>query len=537
MRPSAVRWLLGALAAVALAANIVLALQSWRGNQAHRAAAFATLNDLAGVALDRYTTAAEGWFRQLGNPLLFPVERPAGAPGSRLAELRDVIAITGERERDPCNCLPVAWGDPFFALEGGDGRQDIAVDRAGKRIAFPASLSTALELILGARDSTARLLLVPLEPAARRIIIATIAPARAGRPQVAYGVRLRDEVLASQVLAPAFGSVRMVPRLLSSDVTNAEYLSIVVKAPSGRVLYRSPIAHLSPYGDTLRLPARRGGLSYEAVLNPRYANQLVAGGIPKPPVGPIALTLAVTLIALFAVGWTAWWSLELARLRTDFTSSVSHELRTPLTQIRLSAETLLLGRVRSEGERQAALEGVVAEAARMQELVENVLHFARAERHLVRVRPVRIELKPVVEAAALDFAPIARQQGATVLCTVPRALTALADPIGLRQVLHNLLDNAVRYGPAGGTITIDASLEGTEVRVGVADDGRGIPHHERERVWRPFERLATVAETNTSGTGLGLAVVGELVRAMGGRCRIADRETGCRVDIFLPTGG
>ena len=537
MRPAAVRWLLGALAGAALAANVVLALQSWRGSQAHRLAALATLNDLAGVALDRYATAAEGWFRQLGSPLLFPTDRPAGEPSSRLADLRDIIAVTGQRERDPCRCLPIAWGDPYFALGAPGDRDNVVVDRTGRRIALPASLASAPALIEAAADSNARLLLVPVEADARRFLIGTIVSTRGERPRVVYGAMIRDEALVSQVFAPAFETVRLVPRLLPAGVGNADYVSVSVKAPSGRVLYRSPTAHRSSYGDTLRLPSRRGGLGYEAVLNPQFANRLVAGGIPKPPVGSIALTLAVTLLALFAVGWTAWRSLELARLRTDFTSSVTHELRTPLTQIRLSAETLLFGRARSEAEREAALGGVIAETTRMQELVENVLHFARAERRLLRVQPAPVELRPVVEEAARGFTPIAEQHGATVRWSVPLALTAFADPIALRQVLQNLLDNAVRYGPAGGTITIDASLEGAEVRIGVSDEGSGIPRHARARVWRPFERLATLAETNSTGTGLGLAVVRELVLAMGGRCLVADVKIGCRMDIFLPAGG
>jgi signal transduction histidine kinase len=218
---------------------------------------------------------------------------------------------------------------------------------------------------------------------------------------------------------------------------------------------------------------------------------------------------------------------ELVRLRADFTSSVSHELRTPLAQIRLFGETLALGRVRGEGERRAAAEAVVREARRLERLVENVLHVARAERRLNRPRLEAVALAPLARDVARDFAPLApdaRVAAAVAAAPDGRPLAAHADPAALRQVLLNLLDNAARYGPAGQTVTVGAAAAGAGgVDVWVDDGGPGIPPAARGRVWAPFVRLRPGAGP---GSGLGLAVVADLARLQGGRAWVRDAPGG-----------
>ena len=138
---------------------------------------------------------------------------------------------------------------------------------------------------------------------------------------------------------------------------------------------------------------------------------------------------------------------ELARLRSDFIASVSHELRTPLAQVRMFAETLLLGRVRSEEERLRSLQIVDQEARRLTHLVENILQFSRAERQAIRLAPVPSELASQVTEAVEAFAPVARSRHVVVQTALENDVVCVVDPAALRQILLNLLDNAVKYGP------------------------------------------------------------------------------------------
>jgi signal transduction histidine kinase len=226
---------------------------------------------------------------------------------------------------------------------------------------------------------------------------------------------------------------------------------------------------------------------------------------------------------------------ELAGLRADFVSSVSHELRTPLAQIRLFSETLLLGRIRSEAEGRRSLEIIQQEARRLSHLVENVLYFSRTERGAQRIAPVRLRLADVAAEVVETFQPLARSARATVALEIARDVTAPADPGALRQILLNLLDNAVKYGRAGQTIAITIGERDGEAAIYVDDEGPGVPPEARERIWRPYARLSAAATSAVAGTGIGLAVVGDLAALHGGRAFVEDAPGGgARFAVMLP---
>ena len=222
---------------------------------------------------------------------------------------------------------------------------------------------------------------------------------------------------------------------------------------------------------------------------------------------------------------------ELTRLRADFTSSVSHELRTPLTQILLFAETLELGRAEAEGDRRRALRIIVQEARRLAHLVENVLQFSRAERRMVQVRTEERRLAPLLRETVACFTPLAGS-GGRIESELDEALVAPVHPDSLRQIVLNLLDNAVKYG-GEGLVVLRARLAGDRARLEVDDAGPGIPPEERARVWQPFVRLEP--SPAIAGSGIGLSVVRELVAAHGGSCWVETApEAGARVVVELP---
>jgi len=214
-------------------------------------------------------------------------------------------------------------------------------------------------------------------------------------------------------------------------------------------------------------------------------------------------------------------------VKSELVSGVSHELRTPLAQIRMFAEMLRLGWVRSDDERQRSVAIIDQEARRLAHLVENILQFSRAERSTPRLSLDALELTTLVDEVVDSFAPLAGARGVTVRTSHSGHAVALADRDALRQVLLNLLDNAVKYGPPGQTITAGTRvIDDGRVQVSVDDQGAGIPARDKARIWEPFRRLDRAVEAGISGNGIGLAVVHELVAAQGGTVAVADAKGG-----------
>jgi signal transduction histidine kinase len=208
---------------------------------------------------------------------------------------------------------------------------------------------------------------------------------------------------------------------------------------------------------------------------------------------------------------------KLTRLRADFVSGVSHELRTPLAQIRMFTETLLLGRVRSDVERRRSLEIIDQEARRLAYLVENVLLFSKTEGgREPRVQPEPTHFAEEVRHAVESFSLLSRNREVEVRTELQENITVEVDRMALRQILNNLVDNALKYGPAGQRITIGAALFDDVARLWVDDEGEGIPLEERTRVFDSFYRLPRDLESRVTGSGIGLAVVRELARLHGG---------------------
>ena len=283
-----------------------------------------------------------------------------------------------------------------------------------------------------------------------------------------------------------------------------------------------------------------GGMLVQVALRPDMAPKLIIGGMPRDQrprlFALLALTAGLVVIALIQLRREH----ELSRLRADFVSGVSHELRTPLAQIRMFSETLLLGRVRSDDERVRSLEIIDQEARRLTHLVENLLHFSRSERRLTRLAPAPAPLARLVSEAAEAFAPLAAARGVFLRTALADGIVAPVDADALRQMLLNLLDNAVKYGPPGHTVTLGLAVADRRARISVDDQGSGVPAADRERVWDRFWRLERDRGSAVAGTGIGLSVVRELVALHGGRAWVEDapasdsRGRGCRFVIELP---
>lgn len=247
--------------------------------------------------------------------------------------------------------------------------------------------------------------------------------------------------------------------------------------------------------------------------------------------------LALLIVVVMLGRWrSAAWRAErdAMALRSTFVSSVSHELRTPLTQIRMYAEMLQLGYLRDDEERHRALDVIAREAGRLGLLVDQALAFVRTGKTPAAPTREPAMVTDAAERAVASLAPLLAERQVTVAQDVPAALTVPFAADALHQVLLNLLANALKYGPPGQTIRLQATTSAAVVCITVDDEGPGIPAAERQRVFRPFVRGTEVSDA--SGSGIGLAVVQDLVVAAGGSVTVEDPPTGrgARLALRLP---
>jgi signal transduction histidine kinase len=218
------------------------------------------------------------------------------------------------------------------------------------------------------------------------------------------------------------------------------------------------------------------------------------------------------------------------QMKSDFVSTVSVELRTPLTSIYGFAQTLLREDVAfGEAERRTFLEFISRESERLTTIVDALLSVARLDTGdvVVALRPTDVGsvVSDVVSTAEVT------DDGRRFVADVDGAqVAAQADPDKLRQVLEQLVSNAVKYSPVGGTVTVSARRRRDAVEVAVADEGVGIPVSERERIFTKFYKAG-----GAQGTGLGLFIAQGLVREMGGRISVDSQEgRGSRFAFELP---
>jgi signal transduction histidine kinase len=331
-----------------------------------------------------------------------------------------------------------------------------------------------------------------------------------------------DLAALTPIRAEALDKMPLLPRSLTRGVLIDSAGGVRIGDARGRTIYVSDTHSPSLFVGRETIAPWLGSLWAEATLRPEIASRLIAGGVPRSrlpiAMGVFAVAAALTVAALLLIRRES----ELARLRTDLVAGVSHELRTPLAQIRMFSETLLLERVRSDEERHRSLAIIDQEARRLTHLVENLLHFSRTERQLGRVVLRPVDLRDVVAQATESFMPLAAA-GATMVRLEPGPpLSGVADADAIRQIVLNLLDNAAKYGAPDQTVIVGLTAHGGKARLTVDDQGPGIPVKERERVWERFFRLPRDRDGAAAGTGIGLAVVRELIALHGGRAWVED---------------
>lgn len=366
-----------------------------------------------------------------------------------------------------------------------------------------------------------------------------------GRAQQKAGLRLQREV-ALYVAATAGPSSGLAPARDASAL-DASARDASVRDAMQRLLDSTGLA-LEPVaarGETISVGQPLAELA-SAGARQTVVRRSDTPGLPMAPGMSQALQVFVSVGLALTCILGAWVLLRLQRehlsttQRSNFVRVVSHELRTPLAQILLFAETLRLGRTRNEAERDLAIRAIDQEARRLSRLVENVLRFTRIEHGTHALSLEAVEVRSVVTDVATQFAPLVSD--VRIETHLPAAsVRALADADALRQVLLNLLDNAVKYGPTSQVVRVTVHAVGTQVEVYVDDEGPGVADADRERLWHAFERGPQRSADDgglrrpDAGTGLGLTIVRTLVEGMDGHVACTARPDGARGARFLVT--
>ena len=214
-------------------------------------------------------------------------------------------------------------------------------------------------------------------------------------------------------------------------------------------------------------------------------------------------------------------AMRMEQLRRDYVANISHELRTPLTGIRGMVEPLIDGCMDTEEERQDSYRVILKETIRLEKLVGEMLDMSRLQDGRVSVELERLELPGILEAAARGMQQIAADAGVTLAVeTDGSTLSCMGNEDRITQVLVILMDNALSFTPAGGTVTVYARDAGDRVEVGVRDTGCGIEPKDLPFIWERFYK-ADRSRMRTTGTGLGLSIAKLVVELMGGRIAVA----------------
>jgi signal transduction histidine kinase len=221
---------------------------------------------------------------------------------------------------------------------------------------------------------------------------------------------------------------------------------------------------------------------------------------------------------------------EAEELERNFRMTGSHELRTPLTAIRGHVEALREGVVEDPELRTASLDVISAEATRLERLVGDVLDLAKLDTRRFTVRHEEVDMARLLEQAYLAFGEEAKQREIDYSQDVSAEPVIVTDGDRVLQIITNLIANAFRWTPNGGSVALELSSENGNIHVGVQDTGPGIGAEEQERIFRPFWTH------DGKGTGLGLAIARELAMALGGRIDL-DSEVGrgSKFELVLPT--
>lgn len=532
--PTSTTLLAGFLLATVLLA-CALAVQAYGAARSHRATAEAVLSDYAGIAAAEYGRVAREHLSRIFDVAFDEV--PRRMREGRMPEPVEVRwELDDAAEAVRCDCPALQRPLLVFSLRLGDGSP--AIDGDGDAELVDRLVSFAREHAAAGRVDGYGLAMLKSGADEHAVVLHATVFDQDDAPVMMYGVVLAPAAL-TELAEHWYVGHALLPDAIAQGQRGDSLVHVDLESRTGERLFAShPGVEDGPYAVDI-LDPHLGSLAIRASIRSSAADRLVIGGLPTSRL-PVSLALVALTLAVGVAGlWEVRRHHQLARLREDFISSVSHELRTPLAQIRMLSELQADHKLRTPAERERAHRVVAREARRLTQLVENILHFSRsrAAPHAVpTARPVSVA--ECVDEAVEAFRPLLEPVSGSVEVDVDRRLSVLGQRDAVRQILTNLLDNAIKYGPAAQTVGISAYEEDGTIRIQVDDQGPGIPEESRELIWEPYRRLSRDVDSHRPGSGVGLAVVRVLAEGLRGRAWVEDAPRGgARFVIQLPAAG
>lgn len=318
------------------------------------------------------------------------------------------------------------------------------------------------------------------------------------------------------------------PSLLKDALVNGRASDVVDGGEEAGPIYRVAITVPNPKADGVLGVVQVGRSIAQQMSALRLLRDLLLA------LGVLAVVIA-TIGGLFLANRAlAPAQLALARQQA-FIADASHELRTPLTLIRANAEVLLRHRDRPDPGDAGLVEDIVAETEHMERLTTNLLTLARIDTGQLHLEREPIDLREVAESAARRLAPLAREKDVAVREDYGTGTRLLGDRQALEQAALILLENAIKYTPPGGTVTLRTSASDGLVNLVVEDTGIGIGAEHLSRLGDRFYRVDPARSRDAGGAGLGLAIAFGIAAAHGGTVRITSTpKQGTRATLRLP---
>ena len=578
--------LVGFVAVSVLAAGLYLnrALEAFavESLDTRLAALAAVLDEDARAALVAGGPAAQTFANRVARPtgsrvtLIAPDGRVVGESDKDLAELSQLenhgdrpevrAALAGSRGRDLRRSATVAAPLLYMAAPVHDGDRIVGV----LRLALPLSAVTgsyeALHRVMLGGGALALLIALGIGLfVAGRVTHPVVEMQSIARQMSGGNFLVRAPTRSTDEIGTLGRSLNVLAGRLREKIQDLEQeqskITAILDAMVEGVIAVDGQEHVLLMNERARgmfgLGATRGeGKPFQEVIRNADLHEIfrtVHAGTDPGPVrrellitGPVTRTLGVNAVRLAMTDdqpgvvlvlhdVTALRQLE--RVRTEFVANVSHELRTPLTAIQGYLETLLSGAFEEPENARRFLEIVLRHSERLGRLLNDLTDLSNIELGKVSLRRAPVQIGEVVASVVDIIAPRAARAGVTVSAQIPADLALVsADRDRLAQVLINLIDNAVKYTPEGGSVTVTGrNLVPGRIEVAVADTGIGIPPADLPRITERFYRVDKARSRELGGTGLGLAIVKHLVMAHAGELTIeSEQERGTTVRFTLP---